>query len=317
MPSLTKTIALLNQRKSHDYLWLSEMRAALNMVTPKNIRDPDVYIEGLLAYCRALQQLPAEIGARSTRPIARFFAAVDEQAATFFTSNAYNVQGWRLGLQRICEQLVSKPASREMFANVFIEHKWDPVPLLDYSKKYNQPHGVEPSEAYPAYICRALRSAIVDYGYQPVDHRALHVVWNAIFDAGVEINPTLATRQTVQLAKTFPTSINAALAGLYDTFLDYTTPAMDTAIANMDSRFLEPSSYPIWVRALAKWHEEGLNAWTAVAKKYPRFEEAMKVHAALGETTSDVAIETLCTAWKDYAVDNPAPQEPVRLPALG
>lgn len=316
MPSLTKTIALLNQRKNHDYLWLSEMRSTLNMVTPKNIRDPDVYIEGLLAYCRALQQFPAEIDARSTRPIARFFASVDEQAAAFFTSNAYNVQGWRLGLQRVCEQLVAKPASREMFANVFIEHKWNPVQLLDYSKKYNQPHGVEPSEAYPTYVCRALCSAIVEHGHRPLDHRTLHAVWDGLLDAGFEINPMLATRQTVQLAKTFPTSINAALKGLYETFLDYTTPAMDTAIANMDSRFLEPSSYPIWVRALAKWHEEGLNAWTVVAKKYPRFEEAMKVHAALGKTTSDVAIEALCTAWKDYAVDTLAPQEPVQLPTL-
>ena len=171
------------------------MRAALNLATPKNIRNPDMYVEGLLGYSNALRTFPAEIGARSTRPIARFFASVDEKKTHLFTSNSDGAQAWRLGLQRLCDTLVHDAASMELFASVFIDHAWNPVPLLERSKRYNQPHGVEPSEAYPAYICRALRSAIVDHAYQPVDHRTLHTVWEGLWDAGVELSPTRMTRR--------------------------------------------------------------------------------------------------------------------------
>ncbi len=63
------------------------MRAALNLATSKNIHNPDMYVEGLLRYCNALKKFPAEIGARSTRPIARFCASVDEKKTRLFTSN--------------------------------------------------------------------------------------------------------------------------------------------------------------------------------------------------------------------------------------
>ncbi len=305
-------IAHLSWRRDKDVLWLAEMRAALNMATPKSIRNPDMYVEGLLGYCDALRGFPADIGARSTRPIARFFASVDEKKTRLFTSNSDDAQAWRLGLQRVCENLVNDSCSMELFTSLFIDHAWNPVLLLERSKRYNQPHGVEPSEAYPAYILRALRQAIVEHSYKPMDHPALHSVWNESFN----LNPAYMTQQTKALANAFPTSINAALAGLYDEYLDETTPAMDTAIAKMDIACLKPESYPLWVGALTKWRDEGVNAWSIVAQSYPRFAQAMEVHAALGDTESPAAIEGLCTAWRNYAVDTQMPESQVQLPEL-
>lgn len=85
--SVNSDIAGLAWRREKNFLWLTEMRAALNLATSKNIHNPDMYVEGLLRYCNALKKFPAEIGARSTRPIARFCASVDEKKTRLFTSN--------------------------------------------------------------------------------------------------------------------------------------------------------------------------------------------------------------------------------------
>ena len=150
--SVNSDIAGLAWRREKNFLWLTEMRAALNLATSKNIHNPDMYVEGLLRYCNALKKFPAEIGARSTRPIARFCASVDEKKTRLFTSNSDSAQAWRLGLQRLCDALVHDNASMDLFASVFIDHGWNPVPLLERSKRYNQPHGVEPSEGYPSSL---------------------------------------------------------------------------------------------------------------------------------------------------------------------